>query len=110
MFWDILLKDFLVQKYFPIWGDENILELEVVVVQPCQCPKYDWIVHLTIINFLMSISPQLKNAFGKRKDKISYFSYKTVQGKSFPIYYYLSSFISWEVVRNAKISGPSTDQ
>ena len=92
------------------WGDENILELEVVVVQPCQCAKYDWMVHLTMINFLMSISPQLKNVFEKRKNKTSYFCYKTVQCKSFPSYHSLSSFISWEVVRNAKISGPSTDQ
>lgn len=37
---------------FLFWGKEDVLELVVMVIQPCKFTKSHWIVHLKRVNFM----------------------------------------------------------
>lgn len=55
-------------------GDENVLELVVMVVQPCEYTKHYWLVHFKVVNFIIeiecdhfSVKLLLKNKTNKKR-------------------------------------------
>lgn len=35
------------------WGDRNVLELVVIIVQPCNYAKNHWTVHFKMVKFML---------------------------------------------------------
>lgn len=54
------------------WDDENILELAMIVVHPCECTTDPWVIHATVVNHGSKNREKTHAGFAKSKPNINH--------------------------------------